>query len=111
MERRRGPPLRHPFLGDRNLARTDFRAVRAQAGRDELEAKIGGGEVYEVAFSRIKNPVSGEEEELYLDKPTGFTSKRAELGMTTISRFSLNGLTYDNSGKYGEYSKFEYAGG
>ncbi len=75
------------------------------------EAKIGDGEIYEVAFSRIKNPVSGEEEELYLDKPTGFTSKRAELGMTTVSRFSLNGLTYDNSGKYGEYSQFEYAGG
>jgi hypothetical protein len=72
------------------------------------KARIGGGEVYEVAFSRVKNPVTGEEEELYLDKPTGFTSRRSELGMTPVSRFSFDGLSYDNSGKYGEYSSFEY---
>jgi hypothetical protein len=73
-------------------------------------ATMGGGSVYEVALSRIRNPVTGDEEELYLDKPTGFTAKRTELGTTSVSRFSCDGLSWDVSGKYGEYSEFEYSG-
>ena len=76
-----------------------------------INSKAKVGEVYEVALSRVKNPVTGDDEELYLDKPTGFTSTRAELGMTPVSRLNVDGLSYDNSGKYGEYSRFEYAGG
>lgn len=41
--------------------------------------RVNGGKVFDLAISRVKNPVSGEEE-IYLDKPTGFTSKRTELG-------------------------------
>lgn len=74
------------------------------------EAKIGGGSIYEVAQSRVKNPVTGEEEELYLDKPTGFTSKRSELGMSTVDRLNVDGLSWDNSGQYAEYAEFEYSG-
>ncbi|MCA1827252.1 MAG: DUF1326 domain-containing protein, partial [Myxococcales bacterium] len=74
------------------------------------KAKIGGGAIYEFAQARVKNPVTGDEEELYLDKPTGFTSKRSELGMSTVARFSTDGLEFDTSGKYAEYGEFEYAG-
>ena len=74
------------------------------------EARIGGGELYELALARIKNPVTGDDEELYLDKPTGFTSRRAELGMTTRLKAKVGLIDYEHSGMYGEYSRFEYAG-
>src|SRR5436309_12787746 len=72
--------------------------------------RVDSGKVYDMALSRIKNPVTGDEEELYLDKPTGFTAKRSELGMSTVSRFKAPGLEYDNSGQYAEFSKFSYTG-
>src|SRR2546425_318913 len=72
--------------------------------------RVDSGKVYDLALSRIKNPVTGEEEELYLDKPTGFTAKRSELGMSTVARFKAPGLEYDNSGQYAEFSRFSYAG-
>jgi hypothetical protein len=73
-------------------------------------AKIADGKIYSLAQTRVKNPVTGDEEELYLDKPTGFTSKRSELGMSTTARLSCDGLAFDTSGKYAEYAEFEYAG-
>ncbi|MHB8511831.1 MAG: DUF1326 domain-containing protein [Actinomycetota bacterium] len=72
--------------------------------------KVAGGSVYEAAISRIKNPVTGDVEELYLDKPTGFTSLRSELGMSIVDRMNVEGLTRDNSGQYAEYAEFSYAG-
>jgi len=72
--------------------------------------KVGGGKLFELTISRIKNPVSGDEEEVYLDKPTGFTAKRSELGMSIRMRVNTPGLSYDNSGKYAEFSEFAYSG-
>ena len=74
------------------------------------EVSIDGGRILELAQSRIRNPVTGEEEEIYLDKPTGFTSTRSELGMSTVFRFTCNGLSWDYGGRYGEYAEYEYAG-
>jgi hypothetical protein len=75
------------------------------------KAKIGGGEIFEVAQSRVKNPVTGLEEELYLDKPRGFTSTRSELGMAEVAHFQVEGLVLEGmNGKYAEYAEFEYAG-
>jgi hypothetical protein len=71
---------------------------------------IDGGRIAEIAFSRVKNPVTGEEEVTYLDKPTGFTSKRTELGTTTVFRLRLAGWDWDYSGKYGEFAEFDYSG-
>jgi hypothetical protein len=74
-------------------------------------ATIAGGEIFELVQARVRNPVTGAEEELYLDKPTGFTSTRSELGMSQVARFSLNGFALDDmSGKYAEYADFDYAG-
>ena len=74
-------------------------------------AKIDGGKIFEVEQSRVKNPVTGEEEELHLDKPNGFTSTRSELGMAQVARFATEGLVLEGmSGKYAEYAEFDYAG-
>jgi hypothetical protein len=72
--------------------------------------RVDSGKIYDLALSRIKNPVTGDEEELYLDKPTGFTAKRSELGMSRVARFRIPGLEFDNSGQYAEFSKFAYSG-
>src|SRR5712691_8478328 len=56
----------------------------------------------------MKNPVTGEDEYATLLKPTGFTSKRQELCATETFRLTTEGLSYDHSGKYGEFSPFEY---
>lgn len=75
------------------------------------KATIDGGKIFEVEQSRVKNPVTGEEEELYVDKPKGFTSTRSELGMAEVARFATDGLVLEGmSGKYAEYAEFEYAG-
>src|SRR6266852_1072532 len=72
--------------------------------------RVDGGKIYDLAISRIRNPVSGAEEELYLEKPTGFTAKRSEIGMSLVARLNVPGMAYDNSGQYAEFSQFSYAG-
>ena len=77
---------------------------------DGLASKVRvGHHLLEMELGPIRNPVSGEPEEIYLDKPTGFTAKRTTLGATTLFRVAAN-LDFDHSGKYGEYSRFEYSG-
>ena len=64
--------------------------------------KVTGNATFELAIARIRNPVTGDEEELYLDKPTGFTSKHTELGMSTVGTFASPGMSSDIGGKYAE---------
>lgn len=71
---------------------------------------VGDGSGYRLALARIKNPVTGEEEEIYLEKPTGFTWQRGELGMSTAMRLAFPGLAFDHTGQYGEYAEFSYSG-
>src|SRR6266536_3022201 len=40
----------------------------------------------------------------------GINTKRSELGMSELAKFSCDGLSFDTSGKYAEYADFEYAG-
>jgi hypothetical protein len=79
------------------------------AGIDS-RATFGAGELYEVALTPIRNPVTGEPEEVYLDKPTGITALRTQLCTSSVARSRLRGLTFDNKSHYGEYSEFEYHG-
>jgi hypothetical protein len=76
----------------------------------KTRARIGDGDLLEFAMSRVSNPVTGKEEEIYLDKPTGFTSTRSELGMSLVFRFACGGLSWDYSGQYAEYAEYSYAG-
>jgi hypothetical protein len=73
--------------------------------------QVGGdGGVYDLQLARVRNPVTGEEEETYLDKPTGFTATRTELGMSDRAVFVSHDFSVDMSGKYGEFARFSYAG-
>ena len=62
----------------------------------------------EYRLTPMTNPVTGENEYATLHKPTGFTSKTQELCTTESFRFTTEGLSFDHSGKYGEFSPFEY---
>ena len=75
----------------------------------DTKAKIG--DFFEVVQARVKNPVTGEDEELYIDKPRGFTSTRSELGMAEVAYFETEGLVLQGmNGKYAEYAEFAYSG-
>ena len=76
---------------------------------DGLASKVSAGDALQMELEPIRNPVSGEVEEIYLDKPTGFTSKRLTLGASRVFRVAAD-FGFDHSGKYGEYSKFTYSG-
>ena len=71
---------------------------------------VRGDATFDLALSRVANPVTGEEEETYLDKPTGFTSTRSELGMSTVGVFSSPDMSFDLTGRYAEYAEFSYSG-
>ena len=73
-------------------------------------ARIDGGRLLDLALARVKNPVTGEEEITHLEKPTGFTSKRTELGTTDVFRLRCADWDWDYSGKYGEFADYEYSG-
>jgi hypothetical protein len=72
--------------------------------------QVGGGDIYELALARVRNPLTMEEEIVHLEHPTGFTSKQTELGMSTVARFRTDVASYEHSGKYAEYAKIEYSG-
>lgn len=72
--------------------------------------RIGAGELCEIEISRVKNPVTGDEEEMYLDKPTGFMSTRTELGTSDVFRLTLAGFDWNHSGRYAEHAEYQYSG-
>ena len=71
-------------------------------------AKVG--DALELQLAPMKNPVTGEEEPATLLKPKGFTSQQQELCATSTFRLTSEALSYDHSGKYGEFCPFEYKG-
>jgi hypothetical protein len=77
---------------------------------DGINSKARGGGIIEYGLGPILNPVTHEAEEIYVDKPTGFTSKRLTMGASRVFRVKSDVLTYDHSGKYAEFSKFDYSG-
>jgi hypothetical protein len=72
--------------------------------------RVSGGDLLDISISRIANPVTGEDEEIYLDKPTGFTSLRSEMGMARTHHVHIDELTWEYPRKYAEYAEFDYAG-
>ena len=75
----------------------------------DLHSKARVGNYLEIALAPILNPVTQEVEQLYLDKPTGFTSTRAAIGRSLSFRVHA-GLQYQHDGQYAEFSHFEYSG-
>jgi hypothetical protein len=86
-----------------------FAARCARFLHAELSSSARVGKYMELAIGPILNPVTQEVEQLFLDKPTGFTSTRAAIGRSLT--FKVNaGLQYEHSGKYAEFSHFSYSG-
>jgi len=73
-----------------------------------ITSKVKADDIYQAELGPILNPVTGTPEELRLLKPTGFTSKWADLASATVSRLSVPGVAYDHPAKYGEYAEFDY---
>ncbi len=74
-----------------------------------LETQLRVPGVLELGLASIKNPVTGEPEEIQLVKPTGFTSTLSDLGTSTVCRYT-GGFQHDVSGKYAEFAPYEYSG-
>jgi hypothetical protein len=75
----------------------------------DLNSHARAGNYMDIAMAPILNPVTNEVEQLYLDKPTGFTSTRAALGRSVS--FGVDaGLQFRHDGQYAEFSHFEYSG-
>jgi hypothetical protein len=77
---------------------------------DGVKSRARAGAIVEYEMGPILNPVTHEPEEIYVDKPTGFTSKRLTMGASRVFRVKSDVLTYEHSGKYAEFSKFDYSG-
>ena len=76
---------------------------------DGLKSRARAGDVFTMALEPIRNPVTGSVEELRLVKPTGFTSKWADLGRSRTMKVATPELVYDYSGQYAEFSEFSYS--
>ena len=85
-----------------------FHYVPIEVQLEGIRSRVTIPGTLELALAPITNPVTGEEEPATLLKPRGFTSQLQELCATAVLRFNKAGLSYDHSGKYGEFSPFEY---
>lgn len=72
--------------------------------------RVGGGDILSLALSRVPNPVTGREEVVVLDHPTGFSSTLVELGMSTEFRLRTEHASFDHGGKYAEFAEISYRG-
>ena len=105
-------PTTPPFSIFYSLASTflGFQYVPIEVQLEGIRSRVTIPETLELALAPMINPVTGEEEPATLLKPRGFTSQLQELCATAVLRFSREGLSCDHSGKYGEFSPFEYKG-
>jgi hypothetical protein len=105
-------PTTPPFSIFYSLTSTflGFHYVPMEVQLEGIRSRVSIPGTLDLALAPIINPVTGEEEPATLLKPKGFTSQLQELCATTVLRFSKEGLAYDHSGKYGEFSPFEYKG-
>ena len=100
-----------PFAIFAALTETVFDPIFApfEASMNGLDSRVTVPGILELGLTTMKNPVTGEPEDVRLVKPTGFTSTESELGASTVYRFT-GGFQHDHSGKYGEFAPFEYSG-
>jgi len=110
----RGDDVGSPFdeLASVNVIRHEPMTAMLHVVLDGIRSivRVGGNATIDLALERIRTPVTGGEEELYLDKPTGFTSLRSELGTTGVGTVEAAGMTWDLVGRYAEHAEFSYAG-
>ncbi len=85
-----------------------FRYLPFELHLNGIHSRLAIPNTVQWQLTPLKNPVTGAEEYAILHKPTGFTSKEQELCTTTTYRLTAEGIAFDHSGKYGEFSPFEY---
>lgn len=88
-----------------------FRYEPFEVHLDGIQSRITIPGIYDLELTPMTNPVTGEPELATLTKPTGFTSNIQELCATSVETFNVEGLSYDHSGRYGEFAPFEYKNG
>jgi hypothetical protein len=85
-----------------------FRYVPYDLHLNGIHSRLTIPSIAEVTLTPMKNPVTGADDLATLYKPTGLTSKEHELCSTESYSITIEGLSYDHRGKYGEFSPFEY---
>ena len=85
-----------------------FRYAPYDLHLDGIRSRMSIRGIAELQLTPMKNPVTGEDELATLHKPTGFTSKIQELCASKTLKLTADGLSFDHSGKYAEFSPFEY---
>lgn len=85
-----------------------FRYVTYNLHLDGIRSRLTIPDIAQVHLTPMKNPVTGEDDLAKLYKSTGLTSKEHELCSTEVYSFKTDELSYEHSGKYGEFSPFEY---
>jgi hypothetical protein len=73
-----------------------------------VHTKIRAGDSLELAYTPIKNPVSGAECHPGVVLPEGLILKRADCGTSTVFRVN-DGITLDHSGLYTAVGDFHYS--
>lgn len=82
-------------------------AVPFRVTNDGMQSSVHAGDVLEIEFTTIKNPVSGAAAHPHAVMPEGLILKDAALGASKV--FKLNkGITLDHSGQYTAMGPFEY---
>ena len=86
-----------------------FRYVPINLRLEGIRSGLTIPDIFELQLAPMNNPVTGDDELATLSKPTGFTSTVQELCSAETHRFKNEGIWFDHSGKYGEFSPFEYS--
>jgi hypothetical protein len=84
-----------------------FLPIDFQANGRKSSVKIGN--MAEAALTPIKNPVTGEEEEMKLVLPTGFLFKEGQTVMSVVSKVDDEPVRRDQSGQNGYYALVQYS--
>ncbi|PKB64402.1 MAG: hypothetical protein BZY80_03140 [SAR202 cluster bacterium Io17-Chloro-G2] len=85
-----------------------FRYAPFNLHLDGLNSRLEVPGILELSLTPIINPVTGDVEAATLEKPTGFTSKVQEMCSTAAHRLIAEGMSFECTGKYGEFSRFDY---
>ena len=74
----------------------------------DLDSWVAVPGYLELRPSPIKNPVTGDVEEVKPVKPTGITSFESDTGTSLVCRYT-GGIQHDHPDKYAEFAPFEYS--
>jgi hypothetical protein len=74
-----------------------------------LESRVKAGDVFELEYDTIRNPVSGNAVHPSVILPEGLVFKRGDYGASKVFRVE-DGISMDHSGQYTAIAPFEYSG-